>query len=291
MDRKKVESFRKNIRTLDILFDSYEKELTSNYGIPLGQFHILFAIDEMEPCSMVQLASSLSLEKSKVSRYIDKGFDDYANNHSAILNTVSIDLYGSGFGFLVCSERPNSSGYENSEKLMYQLAYSNSLFEDEVYQTNYTVGWRYFNFPDEPRKACDAQEILGGFSWPKLFDNGIVPSYTVIARWPSESDSGACESSGWVHILGLGCDVCLPEFWCETHGHPFHLCAELWFNDGLGGGGVDHDWSHAMFGISTDFELAEHFVLTPGLYYQVSMDDSVNKSDEKWVGVGLTYKF
>jgi hypothetical protein len=50
------------------------------------------------------------------------------------------------------------------------------------------------------------------------------------------------------------------------------LCAELWYNDGLGGADVDHDWSHAVFGVSTDFELAENLLVTPGLYYQISMD-------------------
>jgi hypothetical protein len=31
--------------------------------------------------------------------------------------------------------------------------------------------------------------------------------------------------------------------------------------------------------------------LTPGIYQQISMDDSVNPDDETWVNLSLKYKF
>jgi DNA-binding MarR family transcriptional regulator len=72
MDRKNIELFRKNVRTLGILIHLHQKELASNDGVPLSQFHMLFAIDELKACSMIKLAEDLSLDKSKVSRAINK---------------------------------------------------------------------------------------------------------------------------------------------------------------------------------------------------------------------------
>ena len=72
MDNKKIEKFRRNLRTLRLLIDFHQKELASNDGVPIDQFHILFAINGLKACSMVKLAEVLSLEKSKVSRAIGK---------------------------------------------------------------------------------------------------------------------------------------------------------------------------------------------------------------------------
>jgi len=72
MDRKNIELFRRNVRSLGILIDLHQKELASNDGVPLSQFHMLFAIDEQKACSMIKLAEILALDKSKVSRAINK---------------------------------------------------------------------------------------------------------------------------------------------------------------------------------------------------------------------------
>jgi len=92
----------------------------------------------------------------------------------------------------------------------------------------------------------------------------------------------------------------------SIHGEPeqvLRLHAEAVFNDGVDprGIGVDHDWTNAVFGIATDFELAENVKLTPGLYYQVTMDESIQSGppgtgqdhdqDETWVTLGMSYSF
>ncbi len=80
------------------------------------------------------------------------------------------------------------------------------------------------------------------------------------------------------------------------------LSAELVYNGGFAPGSatksglvdgktVDHDWSHVVFGASTDYKLAENTYLTPGMYFQKSMDDSVNKNNEFWLKLGLKYLF
>ena len=72
------------------------------------------------------------------------------------------------------------------------------------------------------------------------------------------------------------------------------LHSEIVFNDGVDprGIGVDHDWSNAVFGVATDFELAENVTLTPGVYHQVTMDKTINDDkDETWFTLGVKYEF
>jgi len=75
---------------------------------------------------------------------------------------------------------------------------------------------------------------------------------------------------------------------------PLSRISEFAYNDGVhpGGGNVDHDWSNAVFGIATDFDLGGNFTLTPAIYHQITMDKSINPDqDETWVGLSVTYKF
>lgn len=80
----------------------------------------------------------------------------------------------------------------------------------------------------------------------------------------------------------------------EIPQHVLNLHTEVVYNDGIGPAGqdVDHDWTNAVFGVSTDFNLDKNLTLTPGLWHQITMDKSVNDDkDETWATVGLKYKF
>ncbi|MFH1613480.1 MAG: hypothetical protein ABIG61_00140 [Planctomycetota bacterium] len=233
----------------------------------------------------------VALDVTYVSRYIWRGMDTYPSDHSAIQPSIDIDLYGTGFGVNVWWSRANKSGFENSEEIDYTLYYSNSLFEDESYATEYTIGWIYYNYPDEPKRVADMQEVYASLSWPNICPAGVVPSYTIVSTWPSESNSDIRDYSGWLHIFGLGYDLTVPGFLTETKEQILHLSAETVYNDGAYGAAVDHDWSHAVFGISTGFDLSNNLTFTPGFYYQSSWDDSVNTSDEYWTSLSLRYTF
>jgi hypothetical protein len=91
-------------------------------------------------------------------------------------------------------------------------------------------------------------------------------------------------------------DYALPieGFLPDTPQQVLNLHSEVVFNDGVGPAGqnADHDWSNAVFGISTGFELTEDIVLTPGVHYQVTMDSSINADqDETWLTLSMAYKF
>ena len=230
-----------------------------------------------------------------LSQYIWRGFEMYGGNMSAIQPSIDLDLYGTGLGLKVLWSRANSSGYEADEELRYTLTYDNSLFENETYATNYQVGWTYYDFP-HVSSDHDMQEYFATLSWPEICPEGIVPSYTIIKMSAAQSNSPLnsgrfSELGGWLHVLGLGYDLTLEGLLPETPEQILHLSAEMWYNGGAAAAGVDHDWSHAVFGVSTDFDLGYECTLRPGVYYQSSWEDTVNRSDEFWCSVGVSYAF
>jgi len=248
-----------------------------------------------------------SLDVTYLSSYIWRGFDYYADDHSAIQPSVSLDLYGTGLGLDVVWTRAINGGFENSERINVALTYGNSLLEGDTCATNYTVGWVYYGFPDEPRsgssdaaaQAADMQEFFASFSWPSLCPTGIVPSYTILTMWPSEGNSAARKNSGWAHVLGLGYDLSIPGILPDTTEQILHLSAATVYNDGVApgvvigtaSGTVEHDWSHAVFGVSTDFGITDDLTFTPAVYYQSSWEDTVNTEDECWVTLNMKYAF
>ncbi len=238
------------------------------------------------------------------SKYVWRGFDIY-DDKSAI--HPSVDLSYGPFGINVTGHRANSGEFENSERWDYNLYYVGGLNMDQAYALQYRLGWVYYNFPDNSSGLADLQEAHAIFSLPKLCPAGIVPSYVLVKLWPSESGSLVASkvdlstglpstgtASGWAHIFMLDYALTTGGLLPETPEQVWNFHAEAVFNDGVGPGGqnVDHDWTNVVFGVSTNFDLAENVTLTPGVYHQITMDDSVNNDkDETWVSVGIKYQF
>ena len=250
-----------------------------------------------------------SVDLTFQSKYLWRGFDIY-NDTSAIQPSLDLDLFGTGLGINVMGHRANSSGYENAERWDYTLYYQNGLFQEEDYALMYRLGWVYYNFPQINASDADLQEIHTVLSLPKAIPGGIVPSYVLVKLWPSYSGSLVASNldlsarppqpnskgtaSGWAHIFMLDYPLTVGGILPDTPEQVLNLHAEVVYNDGVGPGGqdVDHDWSNAVFGISTGFDLSEGLVLTPGVYHQVTMDDSVNDDkSETWVTLSMTYNF
>jgi hypothetical protein len=237
-----------------------------------------------------------TLDVTLMSSHIWRGFDVYANNHAGYQASVDLDFYGTGFGVKVLHGRAFQSGFENTEELNLTLYYGNNLFEGEAYATNYTVGWVYYNYPDQPVRVAHMQEAFASLALPELCPFGVVPSYTIVCWWPAKSGSTVSGNGGWLHVMGLGYDMAVPGLLPEIPEQNLHLSAELVYNGGSAPGlagpvAVDHDWSHAQIGVSTDFDLAENVALTPALYHQLSMENTVNNEDEWWATLGVSYKF
>jgi len=229
-------------------------------------------------------------------KYIWRGFDIYGDK-SAIHPSLDLNLFGTGLGVNVTGHRANASGFEGGERWDYNLYYANKLLDGNV---QYRLGYVYYNFPQHNSEDYDLQELQAVLSLPKLCPAGVVPSYVLVKLWPTSSGSlvGAPRSdgtaSGFAHIFMLDYAWTVGGIMPNTPEQVLNLHAETVYNDGVGpnGANVDHDWSNAVFGISTNIDLAQNIVLTPGIYYQVTMDKSVNPDkDETWVSMGLKYQF
>ncbi len=231
------------------------------------------------------------------SKYIWRGFDIFEDK-SAIEAVVDLDLYGTGFGISATGHRANASGHENGERWDYSLYYGGTCLEGELWQTNYRAAYVYYNFPQESShtsSSSDLQEFNVALSWPNVLQvEGLVPSYVLVKLWPSNSGSLGGNASGFAHIFMLDYPWTVSGLLPEVAEQVLNLHAELVYNDGVhpGGGNADHDWSNAVFGVSTNFEVADNLTFTPGLYYQIAMDESVNPDhDEVWTTLGLKYAF
>jgi len=237
------------------------------------------------------------------SKYIWRGFDIYADDTSAAQVTANLDLFGTGFGLNVAGHRANSSGYENAERWDYNLYYANVLGAGEPSAMHYRVGFVYYNYAQLQPQVRDLQEMHAILSWPGVTGvKGLVPSYAVVGAWPARTGSALGENaSGFLHIAMLDFTFAVPGDVSGTPEQVFRLHSEFVFNDGWHPAGaldqsafrgnVDHDWSNAVLGISTDMDLGFGFTVTPSVYYQLHMEDSVNIEDEAWLFLGAQYAF
>ena len=220
-----------------------------------------------------------------MSKLMDKG-GEYYGQKGGFLQTLDLDLWGTGFGVAVGHREATSSGYVNKERFDYKIYYGNSVFDGETYKTDYKLNWIYHHHPDQARNVGNAQEWEFAFSWPDLLPGGLVPSYVACYEYPSGSGYGNRAGTGWWHLFGLGYSLETDEL-----PNPLDLSANLVYRDGLGGGAVDHDWSHVTVGLSTKFQVAESLAFVPGLYHQFSMDDSVCKGDVTYASLSLKFEF
>jgi hypothetical protein len=258
---------------------------------------LLLAVGNFAQAQESELHGSFDLTYQ--SKFIWRGFDIYGDK-SAIQPSLDLDLFGTGLGVNVMAHRANSSGYERGERWDYTLYYQNMMCPDEAYAVMYRLGWVYYNFPQGHNQDADLQEMHAVLSLPKMCPAGVVPSYVLVKLWPNSSGSMVGSNSplggtasGFAHIFMLDYPLTVGGIMPDTPEQVLNLHAEVVYNDGVGPAGnvVDHDWSNAVFGVSTGIDLAENVVLTPGVFHQISMDDTVNNENETWATLSMTYKF
>jgi hypothetical protein len=243
----------------------------------------------------------VTLDTTWVSKYIWRGFDRL-DDKAAFQPSINLDFYDTGLSFGIWSSQPGSSGTSDistvdAEEWRYALTYASSILDDETYATNWSVSWIYYDFPDMASKDGDAQEFNLALSWPDICPTGIVPSYTIVKMWPADGGGDASAMSGFIHVFGLGYDLTVPGFLPDTTEQTFNFIWNITYKDGTGAGigafptgDVEHDWSHVLWGVSTAIECGPG-TFTPAVYYQTSMEDSVNDEDEFWAGLSYTVSF
>ena len=238
----------------------------------------------------------VTVDTTWVSKYIWRGID-ILDDKAAIQPSVSVDL-GSGFSATVWGSWAGSSqdggdiSTVNATEMDYIISYANSINEGEVFATDYSVSWVYYDFTHEPSDMADAQEINASFALPNICPVGTVPSYTIVKMWASEGNGSAGEVGGWIHVLGLDYGLTVPGFLENNPEQTIDLHWDLTYNGSAGATaeGVDHDWSHMTFGASTDI-VAGGGTFRPGIFYQISMDKSVNNENELYTGLSYSLSF
>ena len=230
----------------------------------------------------------VTLDGTYASRWLSDGAEVYSED-GAFHETLSLDLYGTGFGVAVTHHSATDNGWVDKQRLDYKVFYGNSVFDEEAYKTKYKATWEYWNYYDRARTRGNVQKLKLGFSWPELLGNGLVPKYTLAYCYPAGSGYDNRTISGFLHILGLNYNLAIPQL-----PNSVNLSANMTFRDGAGCTNTsrkDHDWSHATLGASTKFKISENMSFVPGIYHQISMDDSVNTRDVTYCKLSMKYKF
>jgi hypothetical protein len=225
-----------------------------------------------------------TLDLTYMSKWMTKGNEGYGQQ-GAFFKTVDIDFWCTGFGVKVAHRNATAGGYVNRQRFDYRLYYRDRLFEAKPYATTYNISCGYEHYPGLARnKANTTFEWKFAFSWPNIMPEGFVPKYIAHYEYPAGSGYNYAHITGWVHRFILGYDLKVAEF-----SNPFHLSSELAYTDGLGC--AAHDWSYFTTGLSTKLKINDSICFVPGLYHQVSMDDSVCRRDVTYCILSMKYKF
>ena len=227
----------------------------------------------------------VTLDLTYVSKYLSKGAEGYGQQ-GGLFKTIDVDLYGTGFGVKVMHRNATSSGYVDKERFDFRPYYKNQLFGGEPYATKYNISVGYEYYPGLAKhKAKTTYEWIFAFSWPNILPKNFIPSYIAHYEYPAGSGYRSRNITGWVHRFGLSYDLDVPEL-----PQALRLSSEAAYTDGLGG--AAHDWSYATFGLSTGFKITDNLSFLPGVYHQISIDDSVAKRDDiTYCKLSMRYKF
>ncbi|MEN6576279.1 MAG: hypothetical protein ABFD90_08045 [Phycisphaerales bacterium] len=237
------------------------------------------------------------------SKYIWRGFDIF-DDKSATHLSIDLNLFETGFGASLVGHRANGSGFEDLERWDGTLYYQSGAWAGESYATNYRFGFVHYLYPElNEGESLDQQEGQMVLAWPNLLPvQGLQPSYALIKMWPADSGSRLSDAaSGWMHILMLDYGFSVPGILAGMPDHVITLHSEVVHNGGLSVTpryrNPDYDWTHAVLGASTDFSFGPggNLVLTPAVYYQITMESSISedgdKDNELWVSLALKYAF
>ena len=223
-----------------------------------------------------------------LSKWLSKGAEPYGQQ-GALFKSIDVDFYGSGFG-VIAIHRNATRDNADKERFDFRPYYKNMAFEGQPYAMNYNLSAGYEYYPGLARhKSYTTWEWIFAFSWPNLLPEGFVPGYVAHYEYAAGENytkqNGADIPSGWVHRFILGYDLNIPEL-----PNPLHLSSEVAYTDGLGG--AEHDWSYATFGLTTKFDITGNLSFIPGVYQQISMEDSVNSQDDiTYTKLSMRYKF
>ncbi len=247
---------------------------------------IVIAILAISPVVRAQEKKlGVTLDVTYASKWMSKGIEAYGSK-GGLFKTIDLDFYGTGFGLRVTHRNATSSGFVDQQRFDYRPYFKGSFFDDSRYLTKYNISVGYESYTGlSQHKANTTYEWISSFSWPKLFPCGLVPSYIFHYEYPAFSGNANRKNVGAVHRFLLGYDIRVPEL-----ANPLKLTTEVAYYDGLGN--KVSDWAYFTASLSTKFDITKNLSFVPGLYHQVTMDDSISKhKDITYTMLSMKYKF
>lgn len=251
-------------------------------GISLSIVNFTYAAEEKK---LEEKKLGVTLDLTYTSKWLSKGIEAYGSK-GGLFKTIDLDFYGTGFGLNITHRNATSSGYVDQQRIDYRPYYKGSLFDDTRFLTKYDLSVGYESYTGLSRhKANTTYEWVYAFSWPKLLPGGLVPSYIAHYEYPAFSGDANHNNVGWVHRFLLGYGLNIPEL-----PNPLNLSTEVAYYDGLAN--RVSDWAYFTAGISTKLNITKGLAFVPGLYHQVTFDDSISKhKDITYTMLSMRYVF
>jgi hypothetical protein len=239
----------------------------------------------------------VTFDLTYVSRWMSRGRQVWGED-GGFFETIDLDLWSTCFGVAVTHRSATDSGWVNKQRNDYALYYGGTVLDgggdsfltNGACSTNFKINWIYKHWYDQPRNQTNVQAWVLALSCPEILGmEELVPYYVATYDSPSGSGykaAGMRNFAGWVHRFGFEYDLELPEL-----SVPLYLSSDIAFTDGFRTG-ADHDWSYATFGIKSSLKINEKLSFIPRVYYQISLDDSVNpQKDVTYCVLSMRYKF
>jgi hypothetical protein len=243
------------------------------------------------------------------SQYIWRGFNVFGNDvvrgNSAAHALVDLNLFDTGFGVSAVGHQSLSNAFGELQRWDGTVYYQNGLFGGETFATNFRLGYVYYYYP-KPNYGM-TQDLMEGhavLSWPNLLPiKGLQPSYAFAYMLPGMKNHWAefvnadfgDNSTGMFHIAMLDYAFTVPALLASMDDQAIKLHSEVVYNSGVSpfGNEVKSGFSDAVVGASTDFAFGanRNIILTPFVYYQFSVEETVNPDNELWGGISLKYAF
>jgi hypothetical protein len=238
------------------------------------------------------------------SEYIWRGFDVF-NGDSAAHVVADMGLFDTGFGVSVVGHQSLAESFGDLQRWDGTVYYQNGLFAGEALATNFRLGYVYYYYLKANQgRTRDLMEGHAILSWPNLLPiRGLQPSYVFAYMWPGRENHWTefvdtefgDNTTGMFHILMLDYAFTVPAIIPALDDQVIKLHSELVYNGGVSpfGARVNSGLSNAVVGASTDFAFGagRNIVLTPAVYYQFTLEDTVNLDNEFWASVSLKYAF
>ena len=235
-----------------------------------------------------------TLDLSYTCKYMWRGFNVYDD---AGAYQPSIDFqHESGFGLNLWMSYPDRDGSTDmldsrvdAAELDYTVYYNAKAWEGNCWETDYTFGWRYYDFYKHSSHNADTQEVFLEGEMPQLTGTSVIPHFGIYQYWPAHGDGDNRDVDGTFYLMGfsylLPTEEQLPEL-------PLTFSWDIMYDDGAGANDVDSGCSYMVWGLQTEMTCPMTGAkIVPAVYFQNSFEKSVNPSDEFWGAISYQFTF